>query len=382
MHRWSVIGITLAACASAGDPLVHDGPSRGDDSSGSGSDGSGGTGVHECPAGQLATAVGAGRDLTCAPIEPPTQTALDDRCSIYLGQRDSCDGCTLAPTKWGRAGGKTCLNGLGADASCTMPTLGGVVVQPFGLNLDGDVDGNDKIYGGLHCASLAPTDTAAPCKPGEFISGYNGTSWTCRPLASAVTDYVRTSCSLYMGWQDNCDGCVDPPVKWGFAGDRGCTNGAGDNDTCTTATLGGEPVILFGLNTDGNVNGDDKLHLGLQCATAAPAGMNTAGACPPGQFVSKTGASDARCDSPAPTIAQYVSAHCSVYFGWSDGCNGCTSPPSKWGKVSVGACMNGQGADSTCSQFNLGGQSVFMFGLNTDGDVDENDTLYISLTCR
>jgi hypothetical protein len=42
-------------------------------------------------------------------------------------------------------------------------------------------------------------------------------------------------------------------------------NGVGSNDTCTDATLGAETVRLFGLNTEGTVNNDDKFYTGFRC---------------------------------------------------------------------------------------------------------------------
>jgi len=70
-----------------------------------------------------------------------------------------------------------------------------------------------------------------------------------------------------------------------------------------------------------------------------------------------------------------------VYFGWRDGCDGCTAPPAKWGQVKVGGCTLGVGADDTCGKFAFG-QTVDMFGLNTDGDVDGNDAFYATLSCQ
>ncbi|HVY49813.1 MAG TPA: hypothetical protein VHB21_28155, partial [Minicystis sp.] len=72
-------------------------------------------------------------------------------------------------------------------------------------------------------------------------------------------------CNVYFGWQDSCDGCTTAPTKWGYASDTGCTNGAGANDTCTVASLGGQTVQLFGLNTGGDVDDNDKLHVGFVC---------------------------------------------------------------------------------------------------------------------
>jgi hypothetical protein len=68
-------------------------------------------------------------------------------------------------------------------------------------------------------------------------------------------------------------------------------------------------------------------------------------------------------------------------MGWRDGCNGCTTPPTKWGRVSHAGCENGTGADNTCASTPLDGASVQLFGLNIDGDVDDNDKFYVGMAC-
>jgi hypothetical protein len=366
--------VVLAGCAKAAEPATSsDAPIA--------VDSGGGDVINQCPPGELATDVGLDGQVTCAPLEAPTQQALDDRCSMYLGWRDDCNGCTTPPAKWGQAGA-TCLNGAGADNTCTTQSLGGNALQLFGLNVDGDFDGNDKLYGSLHCVTAEPgAGSLAPCKAGELVSGKLGSSWTCAPFANAVVDYVRASCSVYLGWQDNCDGCSTAPAKSGRAGDGSCENLAGTDNTCSLATLG-ETVNLFGLNPDGDVDGNDKLHAGLHCIAPAADGATSTTVCPPNQFVAGTLADGSfRCESPAPLIARYFTDHCSLTFGWQDNCNGCTTPPTKWGQVRVGTCTEGAGADDTCTRFTLGGQAIELFGLNPDGDVDGNDTLYVGFQC-
>jgi hypothetical protein len=160
-------------------------------------------------------------------------------------------------------------------------------------------------------------------------------------------------------------------------------NGVGADSTCTDMTLGGETVKLFGLNPDGDVDGNDKLHAGIRCGPAAAATSSTMTLCPAGQFVVGVSLDGSfECESPAPLIAQHVAASCNLYLGWSDNCEGCNTPPAKWGKARVGACANGVGTDNTCTTFPLGGEQVALFGLNPDGDVDNNDTLFVGFRCR
>lgn len=372
--------VVSAGCANAssGAPGT-DARQRGD----AAGDGAGSATSAECPTDQLATGVDGARQVTCTAVDTLSRTAIGEHCSAYLGWRDSCDGCTLPPTKWGRASTTSCSPGIGTNNTCTMPSLGGVPVHLFGLDLDGDMDGNDKLHAGLHCSADTTTGGAiAPCPAGQLVTGFNGTAWTCSSFATSAIAYVHASCSIYVGWQDGCGGCTTPPVKWGRTSDASCENGTGIDNTCNAPTaLGSETVRLFGINTDGDVDDNDKLHVALRCDPAAAASTTTTTSCPAGQFVAATLADGSfRCDSAAPQIARYVADHCSLYFGWHDGCQGCITPPTKWGKVKVGACENGAGLDNTCSSFTLG-QPVSMFGLSPDGNVDENDVLYIGLRC-
>jgi hypothetical protein len=56
--------------------------------------------------------------------------------------------------------------------------------------------------------------------------------------------------------------------------------------------------------------------------------------------------------------------------------------PSKRGRVSGAACENGARANATCSTATLGTESVGLFGLNTDGIVDDDDKFYVGLRCE
>ena len=49
--------------------------------------------------------------------------------------------------------------------------------------------------------------------------------------------------------------------------------------------------------------------------------------------------------------------------------------------MSPTTCANGAGADNTCTTQTLGSTSLPMFGLNFDGDVDNNDLLNLGLHC-
>ena len=367
--------VLLFACANAGEAVPADSSDTPNPD---------GRLADRCDTGELATAVAANGQVTCTPIDVATGQAVDNHCSVYLGWRDDCDGCTTDPAKWGFVGGDRCTSGAGAGNTCTTQTLGGAQVRMFAIDPDGDVDGNDKLYGGLHCTTPgASTGAIAPCPAGEFVVGTNGASTRCAPLASVVAAYVKEQCSLYLGWQDECNGCMTIPAKWGRSGDAGCMNGIGGDNTCTKPMLVDQTVDLFGLNPDGDVDGNDKLHAGLRCGAAASAMSSAMTMCPAGQFVVGTAADGSfLCESPAPAITNYFADHCTLYVGWADNCGGCTTPPTKWGSAKVGSCANGIGADNTCTTFTLGEAPVALFGLSPDGDVDGNDALYVGFHCR
>ncbi len=340
--------------------------------------------VAMCPAGQLATSVNAGGELTCTTVEDAAAAAIRARCAVYLGWRDSCTGCTTPPSKWSASGSLTCTPGVGAGNTCLAATLD-VPTQPVQLatlDLDGDVNDDDKLYTTLHCQTSAPTTTPAPCPAGSAITGRSGNGWTCAPIADAVVTYVRTHCSIYLGWQDSCDACTLPPTRWGYASDTTCVNGAGATNTCLSTTLGGETVNLFGLNTGGDVDGNDKFHLGLACAPPTTQPGSAPNECPAGQFVAGTNVDGSLdCTDPSAAVASYIDSKCALFFGWRDSCNACTMGPSKWGRARTGDCINGAGVDNSCSVMTLGGTAVQLFGLNTDGDVNGDDTFYVALRC-
>ncbi len=177
MRLSPVVCLFLVACAGAkSDGAASDAPMGSGSDSGDGSDSGTGTGSSECPTDQFATDVSASGQPTCTAVDTLAQQAIAEHCSAYLGWRDSCDGCTTAPAKWGRASTASCSPGIGTNNKCTTPTLDGVAVQMFGLDLDGDMDGNDKLYAGLHCTADTSTGGGdGPCPPGQLVDGVNGT---------------------------------------------------------------------------------------------------------------------------------------------------------------------------------------------------------------
>jgi hypothetical protein len=160
------------------------------------------------------------------------------------------------------------VSGTGVNNTCTTPSLGGTVVNLLGINTDGDVDGNDKFYTGFHCdgAAAAGGPAQAACPPGHLMNGIhaNGTI-ECADPATTIESIVQTDCYLYSGWRDSCDNCTSVPAKWGRVNYSDCQNGVGTDNTCQTTLLNAVSVRLFGLNTDGDVGGDDKFYSALYC---------------------------------------------------------------------------------------------------------------------
>ncbi|NUP10632.1 MAG: hypothetical protein HOW73_31680 [Polyangiaceae bacterium] len=348
-----------------------------------GGEGGGGALEQACPANEFATGFDAGGVIQCAPIEPSVVSAVNNGCDIFYGIRDGCGACSDPPTKWGRVNGATCANGVGADNTCSSATIGGQNVGLFGLNADGDVDDNDKLYAGFMCDAGVPDEGPGPCdSSGEAVVGYDGAQVTCAKTGAAALDYMRASCSLYVGWRDTCGACTDAPSKWGYAGSQACSAGSGAGNTCVSTVLGGETVPLLGIDFDGDVDENDKLYFGLHCAGATEASGPQPVDCPDGQFLVGTHADGTvECESPAPQIAAYVAQHCTAYIGFRDSCGACTTMPAKYGRVREGFCSNDAGVDNTCTTANLAGQAVSLFGLSTDGNVNDDDKLYIGFKC-
>ncbi|MBX3189614.1 MAG: hypothetical protein KF819_21490 [Labilithrix sp.] len=335
-----------------------------------------------CPAGQFVTGVDA-TGLVCSPFADLALAAMRASCRVYLGWRDSCSGCALAPTKWGSARTGACENGLGVNGTCSTASLGGRDVNLYGLNTGGDVNSDDKFYASFYCDAVDATPTTAPCGPGAFVSEIQaGQPTKCVSAAALALAYVRQSCNLYVGWRDSCSGCVDPPTRWGRVGSTTCVNGLGATNTCTAATLGASTVQLLGVNTGGDVNDDDKFHVGLRCEAALPAESTGAGLCPAGQLVAGVpAAGQVVCKSPDPHSLTTFRDRCGVYLGWRDQCAACTLAPSKWGVARDGACLDGLGVNGTCVPTTLDSQ-VSLYGLNTDGDVNDDDRFYAGFHCE
>jgi hypothetical protein len=232
--------------------------------------GGGGQGVSACPAGEFLVGVGDG-SVTCARASDAVLAYARQNCFMYLGWRDSCNDCSDAPMKWGRANDAVCDAGVGLNGSCNAHTLGPETVNLAGVNTGddgrGDVNDDDKFYVALHCAGAQANsgNASGTCPAGQLVTGINSNgTLACASPAPAIEQALRQGCWVYLGWRDSCGNCTSIS-KWGRVSADACDNGTGSNSTCLVATLGTESVRLFGLNPDGDVTNDDKFYLGLRC---------------------------------------------------------------------------------------------------------------------
>ena len=333
-----------------------------------------------CKEGSFATGFDEERRVVCAELGS-TAVAVESRCSLHLGWADSCSGCAQ-PSKSGHVAGALCEHGGGSDDTCQTSLLGAEEVTLYGLNFDGDVNGDDQLFAGVSCPNEGESALPGPCEPGEFaVSNFEGFV-ECVLVERLVARYVREHCSVFIGSRDGCDGCSEPPVKWGRAAAAGCEKGPGDDGVCATPLLSGEWVVTFGLNLDGDVDGNDKLYLGFACEAGDSAIESATSQCPAGKVVVGVDANGSlACASVAAAVAPKVRSECAAYFGWRDSCDGCSEPPQKWGKVGTETCELGAGEDSGCVTATLGATTLPLLGINPDGDVDGNDKLYVGFAC-
>ena len=267
--------------------------------------------------------------------------------------------------------GRAPLGGDSGGGGQTPASVGGALPSGGGGSgaTGGGGDGGDGGGGG----------SATTCDAGEFVTGVVDGQFDCSPISGTALSAMNAHCSIYLGWNDVCSGCTDPPAKWGRASANSCENGAGLDNDCITASLDGENVQLFGLNTDGGVNFDDQFHAGLRCAT--PDDPPLTDPCPPGTFVTAVSANGVECTTAERLVVSYVQQNCNLYFGWRNVCDDCTDPPDQWGYTSPAACVSGNGGQNTCTTPDLNSIFPNLFGFSPEGNVDDNDKFYVGLYC-
>lgn len=111
-----------------------------------------------------------------------------------------------------------------------------------------------------------PAPTARNCPGGQFVTGINadGSVNCAAPSTDTVRNFVNENCYVYFAWRDNCEGCTSGDRKWGRVNANHCTVGEGEDSVCQTQTFDSDTRV-YGLNTNGDVNGDDTFYVGFKC---------------------------------------------------------------------------------------------------------------------
>jgi len=86
-----------------------------------------------------------------------------------------------------------------------------------------------------------------------------------KSLSDYIKDVVNDRCYVYFGWRDSANGATgySKIVRVRGSSSNNC-NSSGTNGNCWNTTAW-SPITLGGLNTDGDVNGDDKFWIGFRC---------------------------------------------------------------------------------------------------------------------
>ncbi len=253
---------------------------------------------------------------------------------------------------------------------------------------DGDGDGDESDTSDSSLPDMAATsgDDAtggfdpSMCEPGMVASGFVGGQLQCTSVDADARTAINDHCQLHLGWRDSCGACSLTPTKSGWAGGS-CGLVAGTYSGCVPTLLGGVTQELIGINTGGTVDDNDKFYAGFDCR-APTAGNGMGPMCPTGQYVVGIDAmGEATCSDMATVAVAWASSSCDAYLGWIDGCANCPSTPSKWGRAGAVGCATGTGTNNSCATSTVDGRSVDLIGIATDGDVDDNDTFYLSVDC-
>jgi hypothetical protein len=282
-----------------------------------------------------------------------------------------------APASGGASGSTSTGGSSGSEAGTSGGASGSAATG--GASGDGGSGGGSGGSGGGSGGSGGSDSRSCPA--GQFATAWTGSAVTCAAIDANARNTVNSSCFAYLGWNDSCSGCTTAPAKWGRAGGSTCANGFGQDNSCITPTLGSSSVSLFGLNTDGTVDSNDKFHLGLHCASPAGGGSNGVAACPAGELAVGVAGAQVTCAKASDAVLAYARQNCFIYLGWRDSCNGCSDPPTKWGRANDTLCDAGVGSNGTCTAHTLGTETVNLAGINPGGNVDDNDKFYVALHC-
>jgi hypothetical protein len=79
-----------------------------------------------------------------------------------------------------------------------------------------------------------------------------------------IKNYIHNKCHLYFGMRNQCNGCMDPPRRYGLVNQRTCYQ-HGSEGSCNTFNLFGRDVRMLGLTPDRGVGRNDQFYIGLIC---------------------------------------------------------------------------------------------------------------------
>ncbi len=154
------------------------------------------------------------------------------------------------------------------------------------------------------------------------------------------------------------------------------TTGATDLAVADRLHVGGEARVEGRMVVDGQarLNGGARIR-GPVDLTAGSVDLDEIAPATIGRGLTRDGAAmnldDAYLDA---RIRSWVRGHCRVQLGWRDSCHDCNNGPSKRVTVQAnGTCIGGVGTNTGC-------RGVWG-GVNTDGDVGNDDVFYVHLVC-
>lgn len=155
----------------------------------------------------------------------------------------------------------TCVGCVTATETSFMPAActSGQVLKwgAAGWTCGSDVD---STYSGANFAL-----SAKGCAAGSVMTGISTAGEPiCANLNLLMKDYINANCRIYFGWSDSCTTCTTQQ-KSGWVEAAECKSVAGANGSCSDANIDGTVVKLFGLNTTGDVDGNDKFYVGFRC---------------------------------------------------------------------------------------------------------------------
>ncbi len=146
---------------------------------------------------------------------------------------------------------------VGGDVS-----VGGGVQVDGGLRIDGPVDLPGGSIGGAEVADGSlRLDDFDPAMLGEGLERRGASiaideDW----LQGRIRSWVRSNCHARLGWRDNCGNCDNGPEKnVTVRADGTCTGASGSDTRCRANNTWG------GVNTDGDVDGNDVFYIRLIC---------------------------------------------------------------------------------------------------------------------